>query len=221
MAPGVRQPTHLAIYEKLRERILFGDFQPGSSVTLQGVADEFGVSLTPVREAVRRLIAAGALQFHGNRRISLPAMSVPLLEEIYAVRAMLEPELARRAVEGATPADIERLAYLDDMLDHTIRDRDVHGYLRTNHEFHFAIYTLADSEVFLPMVDDLWLRFGPCLRVACAQFAPSGLTDQHKRAIEGLRRGDADLVAAAIAEDIEQGHHFVRNDITSGIRPAV
>ena len=97
MFNGTPRPTHQAIYGELRERILFGDFEPGGSVTLQGVADQLGVSLTPVREAVRRLIAGGALQFPDNRRLSLPALTAPLLDEIYAVRAVTQPEPARRA----------------------------------------------------------------------------------------------------------------------------
>ncbi|HEY8595923.1 MAG TPA: GntR family transcriptional regulator [Devosiaceae bacterium] len=213
MFNGAPRPTHQAIYGELRERILFGDFEPGGSVTLQGVADELGVSLTPVREAVRRLIAGGALQFHDNRRISLPAMTEPLLEEIYAVRAVTEPELARRAADHATREDVERLVTLDFALDEAIAKGDVKGYLRANYDFHFGLYGLSDSRVFLPIVENLWLQFGPCLRVACHRFGTSGFSDQHKQAIAALRSGDAEAARHAVAEDIEQGHLFVLDDL--------
>ena len=64
-------PAHEAIYQNLRQRILFGEFKPGKSVTLQGMADSFGVSLTPIRESLRRLTTERVLEFRGNRRISV------------------------------------------------------------------------------------------------------------------------------------------------------
>ncbi len=110
MADGVAVaglPAHELAYRDLRQRILYGEFKPGRPVTLQGIADELGVSLTPIRESVRRLIAERALELHGNRRISVPQMTHSRLEEIYTVRSKLESELAYRATKHVTNADID------------------------------------------------------------------------------------------------------------------
>ena len=63
-----KMPAHQAVYEKLRVMILFGDLAPGQPVTIQGLTDQLNVGMTPVREALRRLIAEGALTHQGNRR---------------------------------------------------------------------------------------------------------------------------------------------------------
>ena len=68
----VRLPAHELVYRDIRDQILFGEFEPGQPVTIQGLTDALGVGMTPVREALRRLTAEGALEFLGNRRIAVP-----------------------------------------------------------------------------------------------------------------------------------------------------
>ena len=67
-------PTHELIYRQLRDQVLFGDLAPGQAVTIQGLTDSLGAGMTPVREAIRRLIAEGALEFQGNRRVCVPLL---------------------------------------------------------------------------------------------------------------------------------------------------
>jgi len=100
LAEPIAPPTHERVYQSLRTMILFGDLRPGHAVTLLGIAEQLGVSITPVREAVRRLIAENALQFHGNRRISVPDMDQARLDELYDARLLLEPDLAAKAASS-------------------------------------------------------------------------------------------------------------------------
>ena len=211
--PAAGLPAHELAYRDLKQRILYGEFKPGRPVTLQGIADELGVSLTPIRESVRRLIAERALQFHGNRRISVPQMTHGRLEEIYTVRSKLEPELAWRATKHVTNADIDRLEAIDAELDQAIADGDVGAYLKHNFRFHRALYSRADSEVLLPIVESLWLQFGPSLRVVCGRYGTSGLSDQHKETIKALRAKNAGSVQKAILQDIAQGSTFVTDEL--------
>lgn len=206
-------PAHEKVYQQLRELVLFGDFYPGRAVTLQGVADQLSVSLTPVREAVRRLITERALEFHGNRRISVPVPDAQRLEEIYAARKIIELDLTERAILSITESEIDELERVDALMDDAIRVGDVQTYLRTNYAFHFGLFRASNSQVLLPIAEGLWLQLGPCLRVACGRFGTSNLMDEHKRIVAGLRVRDHHMVMEAMRADIEQGYNFVREEL--------
>ena len=79
---------------RLRARVMHGQVAPGAALTLRGIAAEFGVSMTPAREAVRRLVAEGALKLSASGRVSTPELASERIEELAALRALIEPELA-------------------------------------------------------------------------------------------------------------------------------
>jgi len=205
-------PAHQRIYGSMRAMLLYGELPPGRDVTLLGLAKELDVSITPVREAVRRLIAERALQFHGNRRISVPHMSVARLDELYDVRLLLEPNLAAKAAFGDRKPLANRLEKIDSELDKAIANGDAGAYLRLNHQFHFAIYEAVDSTVYLPIVESLWLQVGPFLRVVCGRTGTSNLVDHHKAAIAALRNNDAEALKLAIHDDLHQGLDLLRRE---------
>lgn len=189
----------------LRARILFGELAPGQAVTIQGLTDSLGVGMTPVREAIRRLMSEGALSFQGNRRVSVPVLTQNDLQQVIFVRKSIEAELARRAAERMTPEAVARLVELDSALDQAIESGDVGGYLRSNYDFHALLYQVADAPILTEMAERLWLRFGPSLRVVCGRFGTQNLPDRHKEMLDALRAGDVDGVALAMEQDVEQG----------------
>ena len=189
----------------LRARILFGELAPGQAVTIQGLTDSLGVGMTPVREAIRRLMSEGALSFQGNRRVSVPVLTQNDLQQVIFVRKSIEAELARRAAERMTPEAVARLVELDSALDQAIESGDVGGYLRSNYDFHALLYQVADAPILSEMAERLWLRFGPSLRVVCGRFGTQNLPDRHKEMLDALRAGDVDGVALAMEQDVEQG----------------
>ncbi len=198
-------PAHEQVYRDLRERVLFGDLAPGQSVTIHGLAETLGAGLTPVREAIRRLIAEGALVFLGNRRVIVPVLTVADLEQLVFVRKTIETELARRAVAWMSPEMIKGLERIDTALDKAISNGDVAGYLTQNYGFHTAIYEQARAPIMAELADRLWLRFGPSLRVVCGRFGTQNLPDRHKDMLDAMRAGDADRVVQALVQDIDQG----------------
>ena len=210
---NVGVPAHEVIYQKLRDKILYGDFKPGKAVTLQGIAEELQVSLTPIRESVRRLIAERALEFHGNRRISVPVMTEARLEEIYTARISLETELMKRALNSVTSQKIDVLRRIDEQVDVAINEGDTYNYLKYNFEFHYELYNMKDSEIILPMVRTLWLQLGPSQRVVCGRYGTSGLSDQHKNALRAIDAGDHEGALEAIREDILQGRQLIREEL--------
>ncbi|MFD1342741.1 GntR family transcriptional regulator [Litorisediminicola beolgyonensis] len=202
---GAGLPAHEQVYRRLRDMILFGELEPGQPVTIQGLTVTLAAGMTPVREALRRLTAEGALEFQGNRRICVPVLNAAAVEELTVARGALEPELARCATSRATPEDLDRLTEIDARLDHAIARGDLAGYLRENHSFHEELNLLAAAPILTSVVEGLWLRFGPSLRVVCGQVGTRNLPDQHKALLDAMARKDAEEAARAMAEDVAQG----------------
>lgn len=201
----VRAPAHAQVYEQLRDLILSGDLVPGQAVTIQGLTQLLGAGMTPVREAIRRLISDGALVSQGNRRVSVPQLGERDIEQLIFVRKSTETELARRAAERIDRAGITELSRIDADLDRAIAAGDIKGYLQSNHAFHAALYSWAEAPIMTEIVERLWLRFGPSLRVVCGRFGTENLPDMHKDILAALREGDADKAAAAMEADVIQG----------------
>ena len=212
---GTRPPAHAQVYQQLREQILFGEMAPGQAVTIQGLAKALGVGMTPVREAIRRLISDGALMFQGNRRVSVPQLSASDVEQLVYLRKTMESELTRRAAKRISDAAIGELDHLDRLLDQAISVGNVVGYLANNYQFHARLYEQANAPVIADLVNRVWLRFGPSLRVVCGRYGTQNLRDHHKELLEALHRRDPDGAARAMVRDVEQGMQQVADVLTS------
>ncbi len=210
-----KSPVHEQVYRTLKSQILFGDLVPGQPVTIQGLTDSLGVGMTPVREAIRRLISDGALVFQGNRRVSVPLVSDADIAQMTFARKSIESELSRLAADKISAKDIDALEQIDQRLDRMIADGDVSGYLHLNYAFHEALYAHADAPILHDLAERLWLRFGPSLRVVSGRFGTQSLPDRHKDIIAALRKGDAEATALATAQDIEQGMELMVGALTT------
>ncbi len=160
-------PSHEVTYARLRDMILYGHLAPGQPVTIQGLIQDLGAGMTPVREAIRRLTAEGALLPQGNRRVAVPPMTVAMLDQVAFARLAIEPHLARQAAAHLTPALIARLEAVDAEVNRAIDAGNIPAYLAANHAFHFALYEASQAPVLVDMARSLWLRAGPSLRRQC------------------------------------------------------
>jgi DNA-binding GntR family transcriptional regulator len=172
--------------------------------------------MTPVREAIRRLTAEGALEPQGNRRVTVPRLEPGVLDQLAFARLTIEPRLAELAAANLSPALIARLQGLDATVNDAIRGGDVTAYLTANHAFHFALYEASGAGVLLDMARSMWLRFGPSLRVVATLAGASGLPDQHAEALAAMRAGDGARLARAVKDDIAQGVEEVRAALARG-----
>ena len=203
-------PVHEQVYRRLREKILYGELAPGQAVTIYGLVDELDVGMTPVREAIRRLTAEGALVFQGNRRVCLPDIGKQDFADLVFVRSTIEPKLAVLAAAKATTATIDEMRAIDDKINQAIAQGNVGDYMKYNHQFHFTLYAEAQSDLLYAMVSTLWLRYGPLYRVISGKWGTAQLVDCHDETIAALRAGDAELVGKSILADIEQGFGIVQ-----------
>lgn len=207
-----RLPEHETTYRRLRDMLLFGALVPGQKVTIQGLVADLGAGMTPVREAIRRLTAEGALEPQDNRRVSVPRLTLAQLDELAFARLAVEPELARRACGRMDAAGKAGLVALDRAIDAAIAAGDVPGYLRGNYRFHFQLYAAAGAPILRGIAQGLWLRGGPSLRVVIESGSHIG-PDRHREALAALQAGDAAALAEAVAQDIAQGLDRIRAEI--------
>jgi DNA-binding GntR family transcriptional regulator len=209
-------PSHEVTYARLRDMILFGHLAPGAPVTIQGLITDLGAGMTPVREAIRRLTAEGALLPQGNRRVAVPELSPELLEQVAFARLAIEPKLAELAAPKLAAAQIDRLEAIDGAVNRAIEAGKLPDYLAANHAFHFALYEAAEAPVLLDLARSLWLRAGPSLRAVIDRYGREAAPDLHREALAAMRAGDAKALARAIEQDIQQGVDHVRQALAEG-----
>ena len=197
--------AHEHVYRVLRGRILHGQLKPGAALTLRGVADQFGVSMTPAREAVRRLSAEGALNLSSSGRVSTPELANDRIEELAAIRALLEPELASRALPRAHEALIDRLHAINGTIADVVSVGDAVGYIRANLEFHRTLYLRAQAPAMLALAETVWLQLGPTMRAMYGRLGRSEPPRHHKLIIAALRAGDEPGLRVAVRADVTQG----------------
>ena len=207
---GAGLPTHELVYRQLRDMVLFGELLPGQAVTIQGLILHLSAGMTPVREALRRLIAEGALEAQGNRRISVPRLTRANVDELIFARQVIDPKLVFMATSNITKANMAALTAEDEALDRAIVAGNIPGYLQHNYRFHTMLYDIADAPILRSVALRMWLQFGPSLRVVCGRVGTQNLVDEHKEVLAAMAEGDAERAAAAIRADVLQGMEQVR-----------
>lgn len=189
------------VYNQVTELILDGSIVPGEMVTVQSLADAFGVSPMPVREALRRLTAANALTVVSGRSIGIPALSRERLTDLRNVRFEIEAIAAGWASQNRSDADLAIFARDLDSLERANGADDVKAYLRANYTFHFAIYRAAGSETLLKIIKDLWLQISPYFNMLHGSYSTANT--YHQQMFAALRDRDEQAVQAAVRGDID------------------
>jgi DNA-binding GntR family transcriptional regulator len=195
------------VYNELRNFLMAGGVQPGEKLTLRQLTAAFGTSLMPVREAVHRLAAEGALEVLPNRAIRVPKMTKRRFEEILQLRLMLEGLAVETAAGKMKPEAIARLEQINAGFIAEMRKHDKSPLpFKLNKEFHFAIYEAAEMPVLMAVIENMWLLIGPFLhfsmglkgRMATNEFAPQS----HSRMIQSMKERDGAIGRKALEDDI-------------------
>lgn len=190
-------------HQWLRQELMRSRFRPGEKLKLRNLAQELGVSLTPVREAIARLVSENALEQLDHRSARVPLFSDERLREVCELRIELEGKAAERAAERATAADTDRLAAIHArMSEARLAGRGAEMMLE-NENFHMAVCALAGMPVLRQIVENLWLRCGPLnFALLSMRFLHRPEEHPHHEIIRALRNGDGALARLAIQRDI-------------------
>ncbi|HEX6103556.1 MAG TPA: GntR family transcriptional regulator [Alphaproteobacteria bacterium] len=205
-----RNTLNEAVYQQLKQALMSGRIAPGSTMTIRSLASSFGVSLMPVREALRRLVAEHVLVLQPNRSVALPVITRERFREITRIRTSLEGLAAEEAAAHLTSADIDRLDALNQAIERPGASRTP-DYLINNREFHFAIYRNSGMPTLLSIIESLWVQIGPLLTIQQRIYskAPDQAQLHHRRALRAFRRRDGAQARAAIVADIQDAAEII------------
>ena len=203
--PDKNTPSHDWLYRRMRSTIMHGELTPGKALTLRSLGKEYGVSMTPAREAVRRLSAEGALTISSSGRVTTAELSNDRIEELSALRALLEPELSSRALPRAHMALIDRLQTINASISEAIAKQDAVAYIKRNLEFHRTLYLRAQAPAILAMTETVWLQLGPTMGALYGRLRRTEPPQNHRLIIAALRAGDEPGLRLAVRTDVTQG----------------
>jgi DNA-binding GntR family transcriptional regulator len=206
-----RETVQEQVYQALRDKLMRGGFQPGQKLKLNELAEAFGVSAMPVREALSRLTAERGLESLPNRTIRVPALHNDRLVDLMQARFAVEGLAVARAAETMTPETISALKTLVAAQIETDEHHFSEASAEQNRAFHFTIYRQSGSTVLLPIIESLWLQFGPYLRDACDRFdgRDGRGANFHTELVDALARRDAPAARAALEADIGRAFELV------------
>ncbi|MGX5851807.1 GntR family transcriptional regulator [Mesorhizobium sp. PL10] len=191
------------VYGIVRESLRCGVYKPGEKITHRAIASQLGVSVTPVREAIKRLVSEESLSMVGLKTIVAPSLGRPDLEEITKIRVNLEGWATELAAENASATFIRELEHLHLVYCTHRRAHDTKAKIEANAKFHFALYAQSKAPKLLAIIDNLWVTIGPTLGL----LANRGFEDNdgekfHEAAISALKARKTAAVQAAIVNDI-------------------
>ena len=199
------QAAHEYVYRGLRTRIMHGEILPATSITVRVIVKDYSVSMTPAREAVRRLIAEGALMLSPSGRVSTAELTHDRIEELAVMRSLIEVELASRALPRAHIALIDRLKTINASVSQAITTHDPVVYIRTNLEFHRMLYLRAQAPAMLAIAETVWLQLGPTMRSLYDKVNRKEPPHTHTAIIAALIAGDEPGLRLAVRSDVTHG----------------
>lgn len=205
-----------SVYQQLRQALMNAQFDPDQTLTIASLAETFGTSNMPVREALRRLAAENALEISSGGSARVPVVTKARLDDLCRARVTLEAMATELAVPLLTQDDLATLQNIVSEQQTIGREKDVYTLIGKNQEFHFTIYRASGSEVLIQLIETLWLRFGPYMRVLSTHSAPlikAGVAEpsgHHQTILQALRDRDAARAKAAMIADIEATQEVLR-----------
>ncbi len=211
IAPLDQTSLRDGVYQALRDAFTRGEFAPGDVLSLRTLAEQLGTSMTPVREAVRRLVAEGALIDTRSRTLLVPPFDARRMRDLKSARLALEGLVLDQAMDQIGQDEIAALRALLNAPPAPGRDGPD---LELNYRFHFTLYRCSGSEVLLPIVEALWLQYGAYLNLIINHSAAREIAqhDHHFEIIAALERGDRAAARAALTADIERSFRVLLND---------
>jgi len=216
LARIARETVQERVYCALREQLMRGGFEPGQKLRIAELAEAFGTSAMPVREALNRLAVERALETLPSRTVRVPTLSKDALQDLRETRFAIEGLAISRAASNMTAESLAALQRLIEAQSETDAEHVSEESAEQNREFHFTIYRESGSTVLLPIIESLWLQFGPYLREASERFdgGEGRGTNFHLDMLDALSRGDGNAARAALEADIGRSFDLVMSDVS-------
>lgn len=202
------------VAEIIRERIIVGAYKRGEKLKQADLAEELGVSVTPVREALLTLEAEGYVRGLPHKGLLVPELVPDRLWEIYHLRLVLERELTAAALAQMSAPKLQELMGLQRTLVQALGSGDLLAVRIANYRFHFRLYELAERPQTLHFVRVLWAKY-PFTAQDVKQNRPKRMRSEHDLFLEKVREQDHAGAVEAMVQHISNGWR----EITSSPEP--
>ncbi|EHX3570955.1 colanic acid/biofilm transcriptional regulator McbR [Salmonella enterica] len=216
--PGTEKTQHISLTTQvengLKHQLSIGALKPGARLVTKNIAQELGVSITPVREALLRLVSSSALAVAPAQAFMVPEISLECLLEINTIRTALE-EMAVVAAAGKIPPTREQtLNALLDEFQQALESGVMEDILLANRAFRFEIYHCADMPTLYAMIEQLWVRLGPSLHFLYDNFKLDGYqngVNLYRKLLNALVTGDKDASRHCLQNVLQQNVATIKN----------
>ncbi|MEH6739996.1 MAG: GntR family transcriptional regulator [Sulfitobacter sp.] len=200
-----------AVYTDLRIKLITGVLKPAEAVSIRKLAENYGVSTMPVREALRQLASEGALNSAAHKAFRVPDLTAKEASNLFFVRGVLEGAAAEKAAQHITAKTLLQLEKFVKTTYKSLEAHDATRFLLANYEFHRTIYQCSDNSVLALSIDRLYVQTGPWLAHGIENLVNAdNWLGEHELIIEALRAGDAKTARKLIEEDAFWGVDLYR-----------
>ncbi|GAB7025801.1 GntR family transcriptional regulator [Geotalea toluenoxydans] len=194
------------ILETIRDAIMSGSLKPGEKVAEPELAERFGISRTPIREAFRQLESEGYLSVIPRKGAVVAAFSQRDVEEFYAIKSILEGYAARKACDNLTAKELDKLTAINQKLHHLAEAGDIKNFFKVHNDFHDLFIKAANNDKLYEMVNGLVKKFQ---RLRVASLSKKGRmqvsVEEHEKIIEAFRNKNANLAEKLVQKNAEYG----------------
>lgn len=211
------KPLRDVVFENLRTAILEGDLKAGQRLMEVQLAEQLGVSRTPIREAIRKLELEGLVVMLPRKGAYVANMSFKDLIDVLEIRSSLEGLAASLAAERLREEDISDLERVAKEFEKSVREADIDNVLKKDVEFHEKIFLMANNKKLYQLITSLWEQVHRFRVTYVSNYDASlSLVDEHNRILEAIKSGDCELAKKYATEHIEIAEQFfMENTINS------
>jgi DNA-binding GntR family transcriptional regulator len=195
------------VYLSIRSSLMDGQYAPGERLIIAGLAGQLGVSITPVREAIFRLVSERALEFQAATSVHVRRLTPDELREIQVIRSHLEGEAAAQAALHVSPAALREMERLQSRFSEAAASDPLEAS-RLNRAFHFALAKEAGMPLLVATIESMWAQMGPLIHLYHLNTPKRDLVSAehpHYEILRALAARDAEAARAAIQGDIALG----------------
>ena len=207
LKPVKKENLSVRVYNEIRNALINGQYEPGERLIIGELAQEMGVSITPVREAIFRLISEQGLEMQAATAVYVPYVNSEKLREIQQIGFHLEGMGAAEAAQHITRKQLDNLIALQkDFISCTSTDPKRASYL--NRKFHFAILEASNKPILRATVESFWVITGPILKVFHVKTAGLDYSEnehRHEAVLQALEARDSEAARSAIQADLVWG----------------
>jgi len=225
--PVAPQQVRHWVEDRLRESILSGQFKPGEWLRQLRVADQFGVSEIPVREALKKLAAEGLVEYLPYRGMRVCEYSVEDVVDIYKIRTFLEAMAAYAAADHITADELVELKAVANHIEERLAPEDLLAHRELNRRFHEIVFTASRRTYLIHELKQLWLVFPSMLWGSFSETANRRTVEQdiidigeHRAIIEALETGNAIAAEQTMRQHIEDAGNRLLHILLAGTTSA-